>query len=151
MTPARIVVDTNVIVAVLTSPAGSNRAVLRCCLAGIVEPLIGTTLFHEYESIVSRKSVQARCPLQPVEREELLNAFLGRCDWVRISFRWRPNLADESDNHLMELAVAGGAAAIITNNVRDLTSGELIFPDIKIMTPSSFLKTVQAKTTRRRP
>jgi uncharacterized protein len=151
MTPARIVVDTNVIVAALTSPAGSNRAVLRCCLAGIVEPLIGTTLFHEYESIVSRKSVQARCPLQPVERKELLNAFLGRCVWVRISFRWRPNLADESDNHLMELAVAGGAAAIITNNVRDLTSGELIFPDITIMTPSSFLKTVQAKTTRRRP
>jgi putative PIN family toxin of toxin-antitoxin system len=151
MTPARIVVDTNVIVAALTSPPGSNRAVLRCCLAGIVEPLIGTTLFHEYESIVSRKSVQARCPLQPVEREELLNAFLGRCDWVRISFRWRPNLADESDNHLMELAVAGGAVAIITHNVRDLTSGELIFPDIKIMTPSSFLKTVQAKTTRRRP
>jgi predicted nucleic acid-binding protein len=51
----------------------------------------------------------------------------------------------------MELAVAGGAAAIITNNVRDLTSGVMIFPDIKIMTPSSFLKTVHAKTTRRRP
>jgi putative PIN family toxin of toxin-antitoxin system len=151
MTPARIVVDTNVIVAALTSPAGSNRAVLRCCLAGVVEPLIGTALFHEYESIISRKSVQARCPLQPMERDELLNAFLGRCVWVRISFRWRPNLADESDNHLMELAVAGGAATIITNNVRDLTSGELIFPDIKIMTPSSFLKTVHAKTTRRRP
>jgi putative PIN family toxin of toxin-antitoxin system len=151
MTPARIVVDTNVIVAALTSPAGSNREVLRCCLAGVVEPLVGTTLFHEYESIVSRKSVQARCPLQPVEREEFLNAFLGRCVWVRISFRWRPNLADESDNHLMELAVAGGAKAIITNNVRDLKSGELIFPDIEIMTPSSFLKTPHAKTIRRRP
>ena len=146
-----MVVDTNVIVAALTSPAGSNRAVLRCCLAGVVEPLIGNTLFHEYESIVSRKSVQARCPLQPLEREEFLNAFLGRCVWVRISFRWRPNLADESDNHLMELAVAGGAAAIITNNVRDLKSGELIFPDIGIMTPASFLKTMNLKTTRRRP
>jgi predicted nucleic acid-binding protein len=51
----------------------------------------------------------------------------------------------------MELAVAGGAAAIITNNVRDLKSGELIFPDIEIMTPSSFLKTPYAKATRRRP
>ena len=64
---------------------------------------------------------------------------------------WRPTSADESDNHLMEWAVAGGAAAIITNNVRDLKSGELIFPDIGIMTPASFLKTMNLKTTRRRP
>jgi hypothetical protein len=69
-----------------------------------------------------------------------------------VLFRWRPNLADESDNHLVELAVAGGATAIVTNNVRDLRSGELVFPDIGIMTPAEFLKTLKTlKTLRRRP
>jgi hypothetical protein len=34
----------------------------------------------------------------------------------------------------------------VTNNVRDLRSGELVFPDISIMTPAGFLKTL-----RRRP
>jgi hypothetical protein len=63
-----------------------------------------------------------------------------------VLFRWRPNLADESDNHLVELAVAGGATAIVTNNIRDLRSGELVFADIGIMTPAEFLKTL-----RRRP
>jgi hypothetical protein len=31
--------------------------------------------------------------------------------------RWRPNLRDEGDNHLVELAIAGGAEAIVTYNV----------------------------------
>jgi len=142
----RIVVDTNVIASALTSATGTNREVMRRCLQGLVEPLISNTLFHEYESLVRRPSVHARCPLPPKERDDLLDAFLGACVWVRISFRWRPNLRDESDNHLVELAVAGGAMAIVTNNVRDLRSGELVFPDIGIMTPAEFLK-----PPRRRP
>jgi len=141
----RIIVDTNVIVAALTSATGANRDVLRCCLAGLAEPLIGNALFHEYESLVARPSVNSRCPLSPKERDELIDAFLGTCTWVRITFRWRPNLRDESDNHLVELAVAGGAAAIVTNNVRDLRSGELIFPEIGVLTPAAFLKTLRRR------
>jgi hypothetical protein len=45
----------------------------------------------------------------------------------------------------VELGVAGGAAAIVTNNVRDLRSGELLFPDIRILTPAAFLKTLRRR------
>ena len=145
MAKPRIVIDTNVLASALTSPAGSNRDVLRCCLEGQAEPLIAAALFHEYESVVARRSVQARCPLTPRQRDELINALLGTCVWVRVSFRWRPNLADESDNHLVELAVAGGAAAIVTNNVRDLRSGELVFPGIGIMRPAEFLRSLRRR------
>ena len=141
----RIIVDTNVIVAALTSATGANRDVLRCCLAGLAKPLIGNAVFHEYESLVARPSVNSRCPLSPKERDELIDAFLGTCTWVRITFRWRPKLRDESDNHLVELAVAGGALAIVTNNVRDLRSGELIFPEIGVLTPAAFLKTLRRR------
>jgi predicted nucleic acid-binding protein len=102
-------------------------------------------LFHEYESLAARPSVSCRCPLSPKERDELIDAFLGTCTWVRITFRWRPNPRDEADNHLVELGVAGGAAAIVTNNVRDLRSGELLFPDIRILTPAAFLKTLRRR------
>lgn len=145
MSRPRIIVDTNVIASALTSGTGANREVLRCCLVGLAEPLIGNALFHEYESLAARPSVNARCPLSPNERDALLNAFLGTCTWVRITFRWRPNLRDESDNHLVELAVAGGAVAIVTNNVRDLRSGELLFPEIGILTPAAFLKTLRRR------
>ena len=40
----------------------------------------------------------------------------------------RPNLPAEADNHLVELAVAGGAEAIDTHNTRDFERAELHFP-----------------------
>ena len=45
----------------------------------------------------------------------------------------------EGDNHLIELAVAGSASAIVTNNVKDLRSGELLFPSIRVLTPADLL------------
>jgi predicted nucleic acid-binding protein len=52
-------------------------------------------------------------------------------------------LQDEGDNHLIELAVAGGAEAVVTMNKRDLVSGDLRFPQLAIVTPSEFLGAMQ--------
>ncbi|MDP6113690.1 MAG: hypothetical protein QGG53_17665 [Planctomycetota bacterium] len=51
-------------------------------------------------------------------------------------------MPDEGDNHLIELAIAGGADVIVTNNVRDVRRGELRFPHLHILTPSEFLATI---------
>ena len=53
-------------------------------------------------------------------------------------FLWRPNLPDEGDNHVLELAVAGSAGAVVTYNVGDFR-GELQFPTIQAVTPAQFL------------
>ena len=55
---------------------------------------------------------------------------------LRVYYLWRPNLPDEGDNHLIELAVAGGAEAIVTFNLRDFQRTELYFPDIAVLTPA---------------
>ena len=60
--------------------------------------------------------------------------------WVNVYYGWRPNFRDESDNHLIELAIAGNAHAVVTHNVRDLTRGELAWPQLRVMTPHQFLK-----------
>ena len=65
--------------------------------------------------------------------------FLSVCRWVRIYYAWRPNLQDEGDNHVIELAVAGSAEAVVTKNKRDLLSGELQFPRLAILTPEELL------------
>jgi len=53
---------------------------------------------------------------------------------------WRPNLKDEDDNFLIELALAGNSQTIVTNNVKDLEAAELRFEDLRILTPQQILR-----------
>jgi predicted nucleic acid-binding protein len=78
-------------------------------------------------------------PVPRNDRDGLLDALFSVAEWVTIHFLWRPNLRDEADNHLIELAVAGGAAVIVSANKRDLNFGELLFPGLKIQTAGEFL------------
>jgi predicted nucleic acid-binding protein len=50
------------------------------------------------------------------------------------------DLPDEADNHLIELAVAAQADAIVTRNLRDVARGELKFPMLRILTPEQCLE-----------
>ncbi len=126
--------------AALLQPEKTCRRLLRLVLEGKYQALMGEALFHEYEDILAREELFAKCPISSNEREDLFNAFLTCCEWVNIYYRWRPNLQDEADNHLIELAVAGQADVIITRNIRDLTSGELVFDDFRTVTPEKFLE-----------
>lgn len=87
-----------------------------------------------------RKQVRKLCPLTNYEISELLNAFYGICHWVPIYYLWRPNLVDEGDNFLIELALAGNATHIITNNIGDLKNAELKFPSLTIAKPEELLR-----------
>jgi len=131
----RVVIDTNVLAGTLIGRGGYNRRAIRACLEGRLKPLIGQALFLEYEDVLSRQHLYRSSPLSRTERQELFAAFLSVCEWVQIYFSWRPNLRDEGDNHLVELAVGGGAAMIVTNNIRDLRAAELRFPGLRAVTP----------------
>ena len=135
----RIVVDTNVFVAAVSSPDGASREVLRCCLQGRYEPIMGQALLTEYESVLSRTEPFLRSPLSRGERDALWAAIASRCHWVRVYYLWRPNLPDEADNHVVELAVAGGAEAIVTHNTRDFERTELHFPGLRVVTPGELI------------
>lgn len=130
-----LVIDTNVFVGALLRRGGTSRRVLRACLAGDYQPLMGAALFAEYEDVLARKALWSDSLVPARDREVVLDGFLKVCRWVEVFFAWRSNLPDESDNHLVELAIAGNAAAIVTRNVRDLTRGELRFPALRILTP----------------
>lgn len=138
-----IVVDTNVFVAACLGTGASN-AIVGTCLRGEHVPLMGSALVTEYEDVLSRGKLFKECRLTANEREELFDIFLAASRWTRIYFGWRPNLPDEGDNHLVELAVAGGASRIVTHNLRDLRGMELKFPDLAAVTPAQFLKEVKS-------
>ncbi|MFT4247585.1 MAG: PIN domain-containing protein [Pseudomonas sp.] len=119
---------------------GASSQVVGDCLKGQHTALMGTTLLAEYEDVLGRSNVFRKSRLSPVERDELLDIFLAACRWTPIYFGWRPNLVDDGDNHLIELAVAGQASHIVSRNLRDLNRAELHFPEIQAVTPERFLK-----------
>ncbi|MEI6214235.1 MAG: putative toxin-antitoxin system toxin component, PIN family [Desulfuromonadales bacterium] len=138
----RAVIDTNVFIGACLGQ-GACRAVIAACLEGKLTPLMGVALLAEYEDVLSRTDLFARSRLDATERDELLDIFISVCRWTRIYYGWRPNLLDEGDNHLVELAVAGGADYIVTRNIRDVARMDLLFPGLKVLFPETLLKEMQ--------
>lgn len=141
MSDMRIVVDTNIFLGACLGTGAANHTVA-ACLHGQCTPLMGTALLAEYEDIMGRDELFGKCRLSPKERNDLLDIFLSVCEWTRVYYIWRPNLPDEADNHLIELAVAGGADVIVTRNLRDIGSGELKFKPLRVISPEAFLKEI---------
>ena len=135
----RVVIDTNIFVGACLGQ-GAAHQVIAACLRGQCVPLMGAALFTEYEDVLGRIDLFASCRLSLAERDELLDIFLAVCVWTRIYFAWRPNLPDEADNHLVELAGAGGARFVVTRNLRDVARMELKFPELRVVSPEDFLK-----------
>jgi putative PIN family toxin of toxin-antitoxin system len=134
------VLDTNVLVAALLRGGGTGRAVLRACLRGQYQPVLGPALLAEYEDVLGRSELFVGSALSAAERSEVFDALLSRSRWVEVFYAWRPNLPDEADNHLIELAVAAQADAIVTRNLRDVARGELKFPMLRILTSEQCLE-----------
>lgn len=136
----KIVINTSVFIGALISSTGANRELLRRCLKLEYQPLIGNALFSEYESVLNRQAILAKCPISKEEVKALKAAFVSVSQWVSIYYLWRPNLIDEGDNHLIELAVAGNAQIIATNNIKDFRNSDLLFPHLAILKPEDLIR-----------
>jgi predicted nucleic acid-binding protein len=55
-------------------------------------------------------------------------------------YLFRPNSKDETDNMIVELAITSQSDYLVTNNIRDFKNAELNFDELKVITPSEFVK-----------
>lgn len=136
----KIVVDTSVFVSAIIGKRGPSRELIRRCLKREYQPLMGNSLFCEYESLINRSNIIERCPLTPSEIRTLLASFMSVSQWVSIYYLWRPNLKDEGDNYLIELALAGNAKYLVTNNIKDFKNPQLLFPQLSIVKPEQLIR-----------
>jgi predicted nucleic acid-binding protein len=110
-----IVQDTNVFVAALRSQEGASAEVLDRCLALADQAVMGANLLAEYEELIHRESLWRGVPVTAAERESVLDDFCAAAIWQPVYFRWRPNLPDADDDHVLELAIAGGVEHLVLN------------------------------------
>lgn len=128
----KVVVDCNIFISALLSKDGYAKKILELCLKEELKPQMGLKLFCEYEDVASRDKIVSYSKLDKDDIDTLLDAFMSVCEWNEMYYLWRPNLKDEGDNHLVELAVASNADVLITHNKKDFLGYELKF-DFEIL------------------
>lgn len=141
----RVLLDTNVLVAGLTSSQGASYAVLQAVAASKIEIAASTALWLEYESVLKRSEIRALHGFSSKEIDAVLSALAV---WVRpvlLHYVWRPQLRDPADEMVLEAAVNGQVQAIVTHNTRDFVQ---IAPDfgVRVLTPAQLLLMMEKKS-----
>ena len=140
--------DTNVLVAGLRSKTGAAAEILRLALLGRLTLLASVALFLEYEAVTTREAHLAAAGVTEDDVTNLLDSLAGKVSPIEIQFSWRPQLKDPDDEMVLELAVNGGADAIITFNARHFGISAKAF-GIAVLTPKEALIQLQSLSASR--
>ena len=115
----RLILDTNVIVAGMCSPAGASAAILRSIRREEAALLLSVPLAIEYEAVCQRAEHRLAAGLNLRQVDIFMTAVIAMAEPVETHFLWRPQLRDPNDEIVLEAAVNGRADALVTFNVRD--------------------------------
>ncbi len=137
----KYVLDTNVLVAAVRSPAGASAEIVRLTLTQQLHVMCSVPLFLEYEAVLSRPEQLLAAGVAMADIANLLDVLAGVVQAVEIQFLWRPQLRDPADDMVLEAAVNGQASAIISFNQRDFLPQAAAF-GLAVLTPKQFFQGV---------
>ena len=135
----RLVLDTNVLVAGLRSPAGASAALIERALDRRFTLLLSVALVLEYEATCSDPAQRIVSGLSVSEIGTIVSALCAVAEPVRSWFLWRPQLRDPADEMVLEAAVNGSADALVTFNRRDFGDVPETF-GIELLSPQQALR-----------
>ena len=134
MTPARVVLDTNVLLSALLFHAGSLSWLRGAWRSGRIRPLAS----RETATELIRVLAYPRFALHTGEQRDLLDDYLPFCETVVVPNPPPavPECRDSFDRPFLELALAARADALVTGDADILVLAEA-FP-IPILSPVAF-------------
>lgn len=135
-----LTLDTNILYQALKSKTGASYFILQQVRNRKIQIALSVPVFLESQDVLTRDTSLKDFELQLNDVEKFLRfiAYIGKP--FEIYFLLRPNLKDEKDNKIVELAVTSQSDYLITSNVKDFKNAELKFDQLKIITPSEFVK-----------
>lgn len=133
--------DTNVVVAALRSPAGASAELLRLARADTIVVLVNVALALEYEATCLQPEHGQAAGLDEQEVRVFVDAVLAIARPIESHYTWRPQLRDPADDLVLEAAVNGRASAIVTFNRRDFGKAPQRF-GIDVLTPAETIRRI---------
>jgi putative PIN family toxin of toxin-antitoxin system len=133
-----IVLDTNVLVSGILKPYSKAATILRLLADGTVQLAYDLRLLSEYRDVLSRSKFNFA--------KENVEAFLEQIEQEGLLVSAKPlkfHLPDPDDEPFLEVALAGGAKAIVAGNKRHFPREE--YEGIRILFPAEFLEEVKEK------
>lgn len=135
----RYLLDTNILVAAFRSRTGASNAIVRLGLLGVLPLVTHQKLVYEYRDVLSRPEILADTNLSFHEIEIVLAQLLIKATEIDVRYLWRPNLPDEGDNFVLEIAIAAWPCTIVTHKIKDFARAELRFPQVAAVTPGQLM------------
>ena len=135
-----ITIDTNVLYQALRSSSGASFQIMQLVRAGSCRIALSQSVFTEYQDVLTRQSSLDAFELTRNDIEKILRyiAYIGKK--FDPHFLFRPNLKDENDNMFVELVIASQSKYLVTSNIKDFVSGELLLNNFQLFIPAQFLK-----------
>lgn len=140
-----VTLDTNIIYQALKSAKGASFFILQQVRDRKVQIALSVPLFEEYEDVLKREKSLNDFKLDVEDIDKFLRfiAYVGKP--YKTYFLFRPNLKDEKDNMIVELAITSQSDYLVTSNVKDFKNSELKFDQLNIVTPSEFAQLWRSK------
>jgi putative PIN family toxin of toxin-antitoxin system len=137
------VLDTDVVVAAMRSPAGASAAILKAARQGWATLLMSVPLALEYEAVCSRPEHRLAGGLSEHQVEIFVDAVIAMAEPVETHFLWRPQLRDPADEMVLEAAINGRADALVTLNARDFGAAPSQF-GVELLLPREVIRRIRS-------
>jgi len=135
-----ITLDTNIIYQALRSKSGASYFILQRVRNREIQIALSVPLFVEYQDVLSRKKTLDDLGLESEDIAKFLRFIAYIAKTYDIYYLFRPNLKDEKDNMIIELAIVSQSRYLVTSNTRDFQNSELMFDQLNVVAPSEFVK-----------
>lgn len=134
----RVLLDTHVLVAGLSSSRGASFVLLQAVAAGELQIAASPALWLEYESVLKRDAIRALHGFSAQQIDQILSALAVWVHPVSLHYIWRPQLRDPGDEMVLEAAVNGQVSALVTHDVRDFSAAAAPF-SLQVLTPAQLI------------